>query len=310
MGNELEYSIVIPTYNGGDLWAFCARAITLQCPPPKKVVVVDSSSVDKTRELALDFGFEVRTISSDAFDHGGTRAESLKSIDTPYVVFLTQDALLKSSDSAPRLVEYLEKNNLSSVYGRQVPHQDASSIAAHAREYNYLGDNRILSKKDISWLGIRAAFCSNSFSAYNIEDLKSIGSFPKGLIFGEDMYVTAKLLLDGKKTGYCAEAIAAHSHNYTFSEEFRRYFDIGVYHSREYWLLEKFGGPSSEGKRFVVSEVKYLLKRASFTGLLSAAIRTFTKYIAYRLGRNEKTLPMSIKLKLSMNKKYWKGTVG
>ena len=37
---------------------------------------------------------------------------------------------------------------------------------------------------------------------------------------------------------------------------------MGVFHSQEPWIRQDFGGAEGEGVKFVVSEVKYLLKHA------------------------------------------------
>ena len=111
---------------------------------------------------------------------------------------------------------------------------------------------------DAAELGIKAAFMSNSFAAYRREALMAVGGFPKHVIFAEDMYVAAKMLMAGWKVVYEGSACCRHSHNYTIIEEFRRYFDMGVFHAREPWIRENFGGAGGEGLRYVKSELKYL----------------------------------------------------
>ena len=121
--------------------------------------------------------------------------------------------------------------------GRQLPHSDASLLASHARHFNYPNVSSIRDEKSISTLGLKAAFCSNSFAAYRVSALYECGGFPLNVILGEDMYVAAKMLLRGYKTAYVANATVYHSHNYSPIEEFKRYFDTGVYHAREAELL-------------------------------------------------------------------------
>lgn len=87
-------------------------------------------------------------------------------------------------------------------------------------------------------------------------------------------------------------------------QEFERYFDIGVLHSRERWLLEEFGRTNDEGKRFVRSELKYLAHRNALM-IPSALIRTGLKFLGYRLGRTEGKLPRDLKRHLSMHSRFW-----
>ncbi len=132
-----------------------------------------------------------------------------------------------------------------------------------------------------------------------------VGGFPKKLILGEDMVVAARMLQAGWLVAYQADAQVYHSHAYTIRQEFKRYFDIGVLHQDQHWILEEFGKPEGEGARFVRSEFAYLARRAPWL-LPSAVVRTAAKLIGYKIGQHSQRLPLSIKQKLSMHRGYWK----
>jgi rhamnosyltransferase len=87
-------------------------------------------------------------------------------------------------------------------------------------------------------------------------------------------------------------------------EELRRYFDIGVYHSREKWFIASLGKPEGEGTKFVFSEIRYLLQHAPLL-IPSAIIRTGLKLFGYKLGQREQGMPAWLKRNLSMNKGFW-----
>ncbi|BCR05178.1 hypothetical protein DESUT3_22470 [Desulfuromonas versatilis] len=116
--------------------------------------------------------------------------------------------------------------------------------------------------------------------------------------------MAAKMILAGWKIAYCAEAQVYHSHNYNFRQEFQRYFDIGVFHAREPWVRERFGGAEGEGLRFLKSEMKYLAAKAPWL-IPSALIRTPIRYLGFRAGLAEKLLPVAVKRRLSMQKAFW-----
>lgn len=78
------------------------------------------------------------------------------------------------------------------------------------------------------------------------------------------MYVAAKMLKCGWKVAYCANATVYHSHNYSLLDEFRRYFDIGVFNAREPWVLAEFGVAESEGVKFIRSEFLFLFRKNAF----------------------------------------------
>src|SRR6202043_3593161 len=101
-----------------------------------------------------------------------------------------------------------------------------------------------------------------------------------------------------------AEVCAYHSHAYTSTQDFKRSFDIDVLHNQESWLLAKFGGAHGEGKRFVLSELDYLRKKAPWQ-IPSALVRTGLKIAGYRLGRMEARFSPQVKRRLSMHPGFW-----
>ena len=126
------------------------------------------------------------------------------------------------------------------------------------------------------------------------------------MILSEDMYVAAKMLIDGRKIFYNADAQVYHSHNYTATQEFQRYFDIGVFHSRESWIRDTFGSAEGAGKKFVLMKLQTLWKENP-PDCFGAIFRDAAKFFGYRLGRLEKCLPESFCRLFSMNKVYFGG---
>jgi rhamnosyltransferase len=189
-------------------------------------------------------------------------------------------------------------------FWRQLPHKDATAIAKHARYFNYSDKKYISSKDKISEMGIKTVFSSNSFSAYRISAFMNLGGFPDNTILSEDMYFAAKAIMEGYKLAYCPDATVRHSHNYNSIEEFKRYFDIGVFHTDESWIRDNFGGAGGEGLRFIRSEFNYLIKNKP-TEILSAGVHNFAKIVGYKLGQNYKKIPKKYLKNLSMHKRYW-----
>ncbi len=303
----MKVSLCIPTYNAGPLWTEWIVAYKKQSLEAHQVIVIDSSSTDDTAVLARQAGFIVHSIPQAEFNHGGTRNLGAKfaSTDTDILVFLTQDALLANEHSLDNLVQVFNNPEVAAAYGRQLPHQNASSAAAHARLFNYPVNSSIKDKKDIPQLGIKTAFISNSFAAYRQTVFTQLNGFPNDTILAEDMYLSAQIILAGYKVAYCAEACVYHSHNYSLKEEFQRYFDTGVFQQQQSWIQEQFGKADGEGKKFVMSEFRFLIKHNPLA-LPRACISTLLKLLGFKLGLRWNKLPMSIVKKLSMHKSYWK----
>lgn len=298
-------AVVIPTYNAAQYWPALSEGIRSQSLKPDRVIVIDSSSSDGTAELARADGFEVVTIASSAFNHGGTRQMGAEyAEDANILIYLTHDAVPYGTDAFAKLVRAFADPETGAAYGRQLPREKASPIEAHARLFSYPGSSRTRTWETRKTLGFKSIFFSNSFGAYRREALMSVGGFSPDVIFGEDTLVVARMHRAGWKTAYVADAMVRHSHSYSITEEFRRYFDIGVLHARENWLIEHFGSASGEGRRFVHSEMKYLLRHAPHH-LPSAIVRTFAKYAGYKLGRRESRIAPGLKYHLGLNRQFW-----
>ena len=300
-----KIGLIVPTLNAGSLWQSWLKAYQQQTRKPDCLLVIDSSSSDDTAALAGGLGFDVKVIPKSAFNHGGTRqigVDALPSADI--IVFLTQDALLASPDAIGRLLVAFEDERVGAAYGRQLPHRNAGPIAAHARLFNYPAQSQLRGLEDRTRFGIKTVFISNSFAAYRRSALLQAGGFPADTIMNEDTYVAGKMLASGWKIAYCADAQVFHSHDYSFLDEFKRYFDIGVFHTHTSWLQQAFGGASGEGLRFVVSEMRHLIKHAPWL-IPSAVLRTGLKWLGFKLGALHPGLPRTLRRSFSLHKSYW-----
>lgn len=302
---QLRVACIIPTYNGHNELERLLDSLDTQTSP-FDLFIVDSSSSDGTAELARTRVANVVTIPGSQFNHGGTRQMMVdQNPGYDVYVFMTQDAYLDDPQALEKLLlPFIDDESVAAVCGRQLPHLNANVLSEHARAFNYPEDSQIRTLADASELGIKAAFISNSFAGYRGNALLDVRGFPDHVIFAEDMYVAAKMLLRGWKVAYAGNAYCRHSHNYTIAEEFRRYFDMGVFHAREPWIRKHFSGAGGEGFRYVRSELKFLgLSRVHLWP--SAILRNACKFLAYRLGRNERLIPKNVKKKLGMHKRYW-----
>ena len=114
-----SYSVIIPTRNAEKTIGKLLDVVNRQNPVPAAVFVIDSQSEDRTAEIAREKRAKVTVIAKETFDHGGTRDWALRQTDTPYVIFLTQDALPADDNCMARLLAPMEANpNIAIVGGR------------------------------------------------------------------------------------------------------------------------------------------------------------------------------------------------
>ncbi|EFM89336.1 glycosyl transferase family protein [Actinobacillus pleuropneumoniae] len=300
----MKISVIIPTYNAQNYLVKLLDQLKHQAVNNFELIIIDSSSKDNTVEIAKQYTDNIFIIPPSEFDHGGTRSNAAKIANGDILIFFTQDALPYDEYCLKNILELFNDVDLSAAYGRQLSYPETNLFGKHLREFNYPDKTEIRSLQDISKYGIKTAQLSNSFAAYRKSHLLKIGNFKDGLILGEDVYVGAKLILAGYKIAYVGNAKVYHSHSYTIWQEFKRYFDIGVFHQCEKWIIEKFGKAEGEGKKYIKSEFKYLLDNYAWYLLPEWFIRNVMKYLGYKLGRNYQKLPKSLILKLSMHYRW------
>lgn len=297
-------SVVIPTYNAARYLPALLDRLAEQTLP-HELRIIDSSSTDGTQALLQERGIRFEVIPAAEFNHGGTRNRGVTAARHEWVIFLTQDALPTAPDTLERLVAPLARPDVAMAYGRQLPYPDTHVFGAFARIANYPDQSRLKTRADIPELGIRTCSCSNSFAAYKKSALQAVGGFPSDVILGEDVTVAAQFILNGLTVAYCADAQVWHSHDYTPAEEFRRYFDIGVFHRQQRQHLQAFAGAESQGLKYMADECRFLI-RTGYARLLPAqAMRLAAKYIGYRAGRHHEWLPMGLRRQFSMSRTYW-----
>ncbi len=302
----MKSALIIPTLNAMPWLGRLLPALKALAPQPDKILFIDSSSTDGTGKAITEAGFSLHTIRREEFGHGRTRNLGARLCsDADVLIYLTQDALPAGTDLVGKILAQFEDSSVAIVCGRQLPHEDANPAARYARLCNYPPTGHRTTAVDIPVRGIKALFCSNSFAAYRAEALKKAGWFPEELPMGEDLAVTGRILDAGYTSVYLPEAAVYHSHNYSAAEEFRRYFDIGALLRVDPWLRARTLKSGGAGLRFVVGEVKYMLREGHLLDIPGIVPRTAAKYIGFQLGRRYDRLPKALLKRCSMHKYYW-----
>ena len=299
-------SVVIPTYNASVYLKKLLPSLREQTYKEIELIIIDSSSTDSTLEIAKSFKAKTIVIPKQEFDHGEVRTKAGKLAKGNIIVYLTQDALPYDRYTIENITKVLLKDKkIGAAFGRQIPYEDTNLFGKHLRYFNYPKESYVREYKEKEKYGIKTAFFSNSFAAYRKSVLEEIGWFKSGIILGEDIYAATKILKLGYKIAYVSEAKVYHSHSYTIWQEFKRYFDIGVFHKCENWILEELGKPEKEGIRYIKSEFNFLIKKKAFHLLPEFLLRNLMKYVGYKLGYNYDRIPQIIANKLSMHSAWW-----
>ncbi len=294
--------IVIPAYNNEKNLAGCLPPL-LQSTVPVKILLVDSSSTDRTTDVARSMGVEILTIPRTEFNHGTTREMARKRIATDIVVMISADAFAVDNSLIENLIKPIEDGDAAVSYARQLAHVGAGLFEAFPREFNYPDEFQLRSIHDVDKYGVYTIFCSNSCAAYSNKALDKIGGF-KPTLTNEDYFATAELLQAGYKIAYVPEAVVRHSHRYRLINEFTRYFDAGYVRAERPWVQQLVGHADQRG----LALTKALLKRIIHQNILLlpyAVLQTGAKWAGYKIGLRGLNLPLGIKKSLSSQKYYW-----
>ncbi|MBS5931644.1 MAG: glycosyltransferase [Clostridiales bacterium] len=319
--SKLSVDIIIPTYRPDDQFYKLLERLLKQTV--KTIDKVDETAEEylnkiyimNTEEKYFDKDkfqkvckgskqIEVRHITRQEFDHGGTRnfAASLSTSDV--IMFMTQDAMPEDYRLVENLIKPLRKENVVVAYARQLPNERAGEIERYTREFNYPATSIYKSKKDIETLGIKTYFCSNVCSAYIREIYMSLGGFVTQTIFNEDMIFASKVIQSGYQIAYAADARVIHSHKYTYRQQFTRNFDLGV-SQRQYREIFENIKSESEGIALVKKTAKHLIQKGKFYLIPDLVLQSGFKFLGYKAGLRYEKLSKKTRRKFSMNKSYW-----
>jgi rhamnosyltransferase len=307
----MRLSCIIPTWNAEPWLERQIKLLHRQTRLPDEILFVDSGSQDATRSLIQHHSrdlpqIRLLSIAQKDFDHGGTRTWAAQQSSGDILLFMTQDALPANEEAVAELVQgFAEDTRLAASYGRQLPYPEAHFFSVQLRRFNYPEDSQYRGWEDRQIYGFKTLFISNSFAAWRREALEEQGFFRSGLLFGEDSLALAQILQRSYRVAYVSTATVYHSHNYSIVQDFRRYFDVGVFHQTQQEDLAPFGSPQGAGRAYVASELALLWHDGKYFLLPEWFFRTLGKWLGYTLGKRFFRLPRTWAKHLSMHPNWW-----
>ncbi|MBF0556302.1 MAG: glycosyltransferase family 2 protein [Nitrospirae bacterium] len=299
----MSISVIIPTLNASALLDPIVRAIRGQLTAVAEIIVIDSASVDNSAAIAGSLGCKVIKIDRAAFNHGTTRNIAASAASGDVIIFMTQDALPADNRLTQELLVPLQDPQTAASYARQIAAADAAPVERFSREFNYPGIPILKSLDALNALGIKTFFFSNVCSAIKREVFMESGGF-QSAIMNEDMLFASRLILSGYKVAYCPEAAVIHSHNYSFTKQFRRNFDIGV--SLKEGRLLKYANPGGEGLRYLREGAARLLNEGKYSWLLYFILDSCFRYAGYSMGVRYDLLPKALRRWMSIHPFYFR----
>ncbi|NQU39083.1 MAG: glycosyltransferase [Lentisphaerae bacterium] len=296
-------SVVIPVLNAEAYLPALLLALKRQVPrPPQEIILVDSMSTDRTRELAeVEAG--VRVIPIQNFSHGRARNVGVQAASSPIIVLMTQDAVPRDTFWMARLIEPLGHDNVVATFSRQVPRSDARPMEQFYLQTSFPVDGPVRREQGSKQApSLSDMFFSNVSAAFVRETLLR-HPFDETLIMGEDQQFARTVLSAGYATLYQPDSVVIHSHRYPLRSVFRRYVD-SVYAIRTIKTDHTVADTASTGVTYLMAEAWFILRRHPLT-IPYYALHLCAKVAGVLAGHILERLPTCVTRHLSLHSYHW-----
>ncbi len=239
-------------------------------------------------------------------DHGRTRNLGADLARGDVLVFTSQDAYAADETWLASLTRPLHgKDKVAGVYGRQLPHVNATPPEQYFLDFLYGPDPRV-QRLD----GDREpTFEETLFSNVNAAMPRSVWKefpFADDLIMSEDQEWSRRVLRAGKSLLYEPGAAVYHSHSYSIAAAFRRFFDSGVSAERSYVAGGNGSGALRQAAvRYAKGEVSWLWQTGQRRWIPYATAYELAKFTGMQLGRRHRRLPRGLARHFSALPSHW-----
>jgi glycosyltransferase involved in cell wall biosynthesis len=211
----MQASIVIRTYNEEAHLGSLIETVTSQehTDIDVEVIIVDSGSTDKTLHIAQTHRCNILHIAKEDFSFGRSLNLGCAAARGDYLIFISGHCIPVRKDWLVNLIAPLKTCSAVYSYGRQLGDQRTR-----------FSERQIFRKyfPEISKIPQEGFFCNNANAAL-IRSVWQEYKFDEELTGLEDMGLSKRLVNDGKKVAYVADAPIYHLHNESWSKIRKRY---------------------------------------------------------------------------------------
>ncbi len=211
----MKVSIVIRTYNEQRHLRELLQGIQDQVKDGFDIetVIVDSGSTDDTLQIASQFPTRVVPIKKEDFSFGRSLNMGCDAAQGEALVFVSGHCIPTGPRWIADLVAPLGHNNVAYTYGGQVGNDDSHFSEKQIFGKYFPGTSKVPQE---------GFYCNNANAAL----LKSIWQshpFDEELTGLEDMHLAKRLVAQGHKLAYVAEAAVYHLHSESWAQVKRRF---------------------------------------------------------------------------------------
>ncbi|MEE2746450.1 MAG: alcohol dehydrogenase catalytic domain-containing protein [Pseudomonadota bacterium] len=257
-------TIIIRTFNEQKHLEKLFDVIESQSYPNKSIVVVDSGSFDRTRDIARARADKLIRINSEDFTFGYSLNVGIKESLGEFVVILSAHTLPVNKDWLSNLIQPLMEKNVAMTYGRQlgVECSKFSEVEDFERMFGPTGREECPSK-----------YLVNNANSAIRRDLWDSYKFDESLPGLEDIDWAKHWMSQGWRVIYNPEAGIHHIHEESWQQIRHRYYREAVA-----WR--------QMGLKARTSIVQDLFKEAGYTAIdFASALSSRTNPVTKRLSR-------------------------
>ncbi len=184
-----------------------------------ETILVDSGSVDATRDIAAANGARIVRLRSEDFTFGHSLNVGVSESRGKFIAIVSAHAIPSDENWLGELVEPLRRDDVAMTYGNQRGHK--VSKFSECRDFE-----RTFGEKTFE-VDVEQPFANNANSAIR-KDLWEIYPFDKGLPGLEDIDWAKYWLEHGRKVVYQPGSCIIHVHTETWPQVRRRYYREGM----------------------------------------------------------------------------------
>jgi 2-desacetyl-2-hydroxyethyl bacteriochlorophyllide A dehydrogenase len=215
-----ETTIVIRAFNEERWLPEVFQALDRQHYRDFEVLLVDSGSIDRTRDIAAANGARIVRLRSEDFTFGHSLNVGIQEGRGSLIAIVSAHAIPADEHWLEKLVTPLRRDDVAMVYGGQRGH--AISKFSEARDFE-----RMFSRVPHANIDPDDPFANNANSAVR-RDLWKQHAFDEGLPGLEDMEWAKHWMEKGRTVLYEPDACIIHVHTETWAQVRRRYHREGM----------------------------------------------------------------------------------
>jgi len=264
--SAIDASVVIPTYNGGELLDATLKAIFSQRTDKRfEVVVIDSGSDAATLEILRGHPVRLTEIRNSEFDHGLTRDLGARHAAGRFLLFVNQDAQPADEKWLDAMLQpMLDDQAVLAVQGGIRERDDTPRFF-----WDSCGPRFYFTSESRRWIrrhhgiGFSTVNCAIRRSAWERTPFGRMATF-------EDKGWQRRIHIDGSEIATVA-AFVRHTHDYDYGQLKKRCLEEGLG-----WHLvgERYSWWSSVRDMFVFGNYARL-----FVGLVTGRVRKWAEVV-------------------------------